>query len=117
MTINKKHSGIIAIVFIAALAVVFYFTFRNGKEDKAFVEPRAIQTSNGWGYDIVVDGKTYIHQEMIPAISDKRGFKTKEDALLVAHKVIEKISTNQLPTITLDDLKELGIIKDSVASK
>jgi hypothetical protein len=118
MTIKKKHSGFIAVIFLAALVGIVYFTFfRNEKQDKVFVEPQAIQTSSGWGYNILVDGKPYIHQEIIPAVAEKHGFKTKEDALLVARKVIEKIGTNQLPTITLDDLKELGIIKDSVASK
>lgn len=117
MTIKKKHHRVIAFVFLAALLVIVYFTFRNGKQDKAFVQPQAIQTNAGWGYDILVDGKPYIHQEFIPAIVEKRAFKTKEEALLVAHRVIEKISNNQLPTITVEDLKELGIVKDSVASK
>jgi len=117
MTIKKKHHRYIALVFLAGLLVPLYFTFRSSNQDKVFVEPQAIQTSLGWGYDILVDHKPYIHQEIIPAITEKKGFKTKEEALLVARRVIEKMSTNQLPTITLDDLKELGIIKDSVASK
>ncbi|MBS1600718.1 MAG: DUF4907 domain-containing protein [Bacteroidetes bacterium] len=117
MTTRKKSHRVIAFVFVAALSVIVYFTFRNSKEDKVFVEPKAIQTSTGWGYDIMVDGKPYIHQEFIPAVAERHGFKTKDDALLVARRVIEKISTNQLPTITLEDLKELGVIKDSVASK
>jgi len=117
MIIKKKHSRIVAVGLLAALVIIVYFTFRNGKQDKVFVESEAIQTSSGWGYNILVDGKTYIHQEIIPAIVEKHGFKTKEDALLVAHRVIEKMSTNQLPAITSDDLKELGIIKDSVVSK
>jgi hypothetical protein len=117
MTINKKHYRPVGLVLLAGLLVLLYFTFRNGKQDKVFVEPQAIQTSTGWGYNILVDGKPYIHQEIIPAITEKQGFRTKEDALLVARRVIEKIKTNQLPTITLDDLKELGIIKDSVAAK
>ena len=116
-TIRKKNYRFIAVVFLAAILLTVYFTRRNKNHDKVFIETQAIKTNDGWGYNIVVDGKTYIHQEFIPAITEKHGFKTREDALLVGHKVIEKITTNQLPAITRDDLKELGIINDSVTYK
>ena len=117
MTIKKKDYQFIAVVVLTALLLVIYFARRNRNTDKVFIESKAIKTNDGWGYNIVVDGKTYIHQEFIPAITEKHGFKTMEDALLVGNRVIEKISNNQLPAITRDDLKELGIIKDSVTNK
>jgi len=117
MTIRKKKYQFIAVIFLAALLLTVYFTRRNRIQGKIFVVSQAIKTGEGWGYNIVGDGKTYIHQEFIPGISGRHPFKTEGDALLVGNKVIEKISANQLPTITLNDLKILGIIKDSVVYK
>jgi len=117
MTIKKKHYQYIVVVVLTALLLTIYFSHRNRNQDKVFIESKAIKTKDGWGYNILIDGKTYIHQEFIPAIAEKHSFKTKEDALLVGREVIKKISTNQLPSITVDDLKELGIIKDSATYK
>ena len=55
--------------------------------------------------------KFYIHQDYIPAIPGKQGFKSPEDALLVGKRVIQKISRNEIPAITEEDLIELGILK------
>ncbi len=118
MTIKKKYSRLIIAGFliIIALATVYYARHQK-KDDKVFVQAETFQTTRGWGYNITVDGKVYIHQEFIPGLSGKQSFKTKEDALKVGRKVIEKLSSNQLPTITTDDLKQMGIIKDPIASK
>lgn len=118
MTIKKKYSRLIIAGFliIIALATVYYVRYQKNN-DKVFVQAETFQTTNGWGYNITVDGKVYIHQEFIPGLPGKQPFKTKEDALRVGRKVIEKLSASQLPTITKDDLKQLGIIKDSIASK
>ena len=87
------------------------------KDDQVYVEVRTLHTDSGWGYDILTDGKTYIHQIFIPAVAGKHAFKTREDALKVGRKVISKISSHQLPTISTNELKEMGIVIDSMAQK
>jgi len=114
MTIKKKYSRfIVAVILIVALIAVYYFR-HNENEDKVFLQTQAIQTNLGWGYNITANGKIYIHQEFIPAIAGKHGFSTKEDAIKVGQRVIEKISNNQLPTISIEDLKELNVLRDSL---
>ena len=65
---------------------------------------------NDWGYDIYFNGKLYIHQPQIPAISGTKGFVSEKDARKVANLVIFKISNNILrPTITISELDSLDI--------
>jgi hypothetical protein len=82
------------------------------------VQAKAIQTQYGWGYDVIAGGKDYIHQEFIPVVAGKKGFESKEQALLVANKVIEKIKNKEVPpTLTIQELRDLGVVKDSFAVK
>ncbi len=101
------------ILFITALlicsAVIFFIQHEHA--GKVFLKAVPVKTASGWGYNIMADDKIYIHQDYIPAVAGKEGFKTQEDALLVGKRVVEKISRNELPAITQKDLEELGILK------
>src|SRR5580704_1019877 len=74
-----------------------------------FVQVLPIETSLGWGYEIHVDNRTYIKQPFIPAIKGRRGFDTKDQALLVGNKVVSNINTRMSPSISIADLLALGI--------
>lgn len=64
----------------------------------------------GFGYDILVDGKLYIHQPHIPAISGSKGFLSEEDARKTAEFITEKLkNTKDLPSIKKEELDNLGI--------
>jgi len=74
------------------------------------VEIQTFQTEKGWGYDVFVDGKKYIHQEIIPAVPGTKGFDTEENAQKVADLVSHKISNNIMPpSVTPEELDSLGI--------
>lgn len=64
-----------------------------------------------FGYDILLDGKTYIHQENIPSMPGTIGFKTKEQAQKCALLAIAKIKKHIMPpSVTRQDLISLNII-------
>ncbi len=64
-----------------------------------------------WCYDILSNGKTIIHQTSIPGKSGIEGFKTKEQAILVANAIIEKINKGiKPPSISLEEMKLLGAL-------
>jgi hypothetical protein len=66
--------------------------------------------TEGFGYDIIMDGKPYIHQPNIPALPGNKGFQSEEMASRVADLVIFKIRNNIMPpTVEVKELDSLGI--------
>lgn len=65
-----------------------------------------------FGYDILLNGKTLVHQPNIPGLPGNEGFTTKARAQKVAAFVIKKIRNNEMPpTVTMDDLNKMGVLK------
>ena len=63
---------------------------------------------NTWGYDIMMDGKLFIHQPFAPGISGNRGFSTKEKAERAAKLVIEKINNGIMPpSLSVDEVQTI----------
>jgi hypothetical protein len=78
-------------------------------EVKTFLHNTA-DHSEGYGYDIVVDGKLYIHQPHIPAVAGNRSFKTDADAMKAGELVADKVRRNIMPPgLTIEELDSLGI--------
>ena len=79
---------------------------------KADIQYKVFKNSDvsGYGYDIILDGHTYVHQPTIPAVSGNRGFETEEKAKSVAKLVANKIHNNILPpTVDVKELDSLGV--------
>lgn len=65
-----------------------------------------------FGYDIVIDGKTLVHQPHMPALPGIEGFSTRAKARKVAEFVAQKIRRNEMPpSVTLDDLNKMGVLQ------
>lgn len=78
----------------------------------AKIEAQTFRVGKTWGYDILIEGKTYVHQASIPAVSGNQGFKTEADARKTAQLVIKKIRQNQMPpSVSLEELRQLGVLK------
>jgi Domain of unknown function (DUF4907) len=110
MTIRNKYSLIGITALLIGIAVIF-FSCTDNQEGKILLHAVAVQTSGGWGYNILADEKIYIRQEFMPGIPGKQGFKSADDALMVGNLVIKRISSNQMPMITQRDLDSLGLLK------
>lgn len=68
--------------------------------------------AKGWGYDLYVNGKKTIHQPTIPAVAGNDSFKTQVQAEAVGKLAANKmIVTGSLPTISVEELISLGVIK------
>ena len=64
---------------------------------------------NTWCYDILMEGRLYIHQPSAPGLPGNEGFKTKEQAAKVAELVISKMKKGEMPpSVTLEEMKKLG---------
>jgi hypothetical protein len=65
-----------------------------------------------FGYDILVYGRTLVHQPNIPGLPGNEGFSTEKKAQKVAEFVVRKIRNNEMPpSVTIDDLNNMGALK------
>lgn len=65
----------------------------------------------GFGYDILMGGKIYIHQPHIPAVAGNNGFPSAESALKTGTFIISKIRKNIMPpSVTKNELDSLGVL-------
>jgi hypothetical protein len=68
--------------------------------------------STGYGYDILMNGKLYIHQPNIPAVPGNGGFSSEKNAYKTAVLVLYKIRNNIMPPrIDVKELDSLGVLK------
>lgn len=64
--------------------------------------------NNTWCYDILMEGRLYIHQPSAPGLPGLEGFKTKEAAAKVAELVISKMKKGEMPpSVTIEEMKSL----------
>jgi hypothetical protein len=104
-------------VLLLLLLVLPFFLLAQSKPQKEAVKAanykiKIIPAENaGYGYDIYKGKVLIIHQPSVPAIPGNSGFATKAAAEKVAGKVVEKMQKGEsLPTITIEELKQLGVI-------
>ena len=116
-----RKSFIIVYCIIMGFFIVYYFynkqastikTIRKSSEVSAVYETKItyFKTEKGWGYNIFLNGKKYIHQPTIPSLSGLNGFTTKEKAEKVAELVCQKIQDKIMPpSVNEEELKNLDI--------
>jgi hypothetical protein len=105
--------GITILLLLGIAAVIVYNVHRRNewKKDKVYVELRAFHTNKGWGYEILEDGRIYIHQDIVPAIASHGwGFRTKEEALAVGKKIYDRLLSHQMPAVSPQEIKDMGIV-------
>lgn len=67
--------------------------------------------TRGWGYNILIDGRLYIHQPNIPAVMGNAGFSSEEKASKAGSFIVYKIRNNILPpSVTPEELDSLGVL-------
>jgi Domain of unknown function (DUF4907) len=108
-----------ALILLAVGALIFagYCRRANWKKEHILLELKAVQNLKGWGYDISTNGRIYIHQPIIPAISGAHAFRTREDALAVGQKVVDRLSAGQVPMVTAAEIREMRLLPDSVMAQ
>ena len=73
-------------------------------------QPFPVANGTGWGYDIIAEGKPYIHQDRIPGVPGTRPFASKEDALKVGKLMIDKLKAGTFPPhVSYREMQGMGI--------
>ena len=101
-------SLLMLLVIIGTFSFGFYKR-RKWRKEHVLMELRAIPVKNGWGYDILQDGRPWCHQDYMPAVTGYRVFRSKEDALAAGKIVYDKAVAGQLPDITEEEMRSKGI--------
>lgn len=71
----------------------------------------SLNSKLGFGYNILIDGALFIHQNSIPSLPGNNAFATKEQAELVADLVIHKLKNNIMPpSVSKQELDSLKIL-------
>lgn len=84
--------------------------FKDTDFKTANITSSIISDSEGYGYEIWVDGKKYIHQRYIPSVKPYKRFSSSEDAQKVAELVIEKLRKEIIPPkITKSEIEMLRL--------
>jgi Domain of unknown function (DUF4907) len=106
---RKWGLSLAMLAVIVVCAGIGIYRRMRWKKDHMLIEVKAIQTPRGWGYDILTNGHPYIHQDIIPDISGQHGFQSKEEALAVGQKVYDRLVANQVPFISIEEMRQLHI--------
>jgi hypothetical protein len=79
--------------------------------DSVKTEIKTFRGDNGWGYDIFIDSKIYIHQPNIPSVSGTNGFADEESAKRCGEFIAFKIRNHILPpSVTPEELDSLKVM-------
>ena len=98
------------------IVLFFLFVFLGSCAEKKTedITIHTFQTETGWGYDILIKNKVYVHQPVIPAIPGKNGFKNENDARKTAVLVSKKIAENIMPpSVTIRELDSIGVLPEN----
>ncbi len=76
---------------------------------------KVYRVDSGWGYDILINSKVFIHQPFIPGVQGRFVFLTSNDARKTAILMIHKMLTQRgLPAVTYEELDSIGVLYDTV---
>ncbi|HRN56506.1 MAG TPA: DUF4907 domain-containing protein [Agriterribacter sp.] len=104
------RSRILLVVSLLVMTVTGVYTLlRNSGNDLLKVEVVTFKATEGWGYEIKVDNKTYIHQETIPALPGERRFLLEQDALKTGNAVMKKLLAGKRPSLSYEEVMALGL--------
>jgi hypothetical protein len=96
------------LLFIILSGIILYNVY-NLLSPSGQYKVRAFKVAGGWGYQIIQNEKVYVNQPFIPLVQGKTAFPNKKSALGTGKIVLKRIQQHQLPVLTLDDLKQLGL--------
>ena len=65
------------------------------------------KSEQGWGYDILIKEKIYIHQPFMPAVEGEVPFKSEKAAEKTAKLMIKKLKHHKVPSVSREELQKI----------
>lgn len=97
------------ILLLVVVVLLGACTLSQSKQ-KSNIELELVNQNDSWGYQIYIDDKLYIKQDMVPAVQGNVAFKNKAEANMVGNLVADKLRAHELPKVELRELRLLGIV-------
>lgn len=105
-----KYLVLVSLISLSSCTLTAQTPAESATASKPSTEVKVFEADNGWGYDIYVNGKKYIHQATIPSVPGTLGFVSEKEALKVGEFVKGKIDRNEMPpSVTPENLTHLKI--------
>ena len=108
MKIDKRNKTILLGAIVIDFILLVVLLFQALTTQKPFYS-EVFNVGNGYGYYIKTYDKILIKQSFIPAIQGEKSFVTEKDAQKVANLVMVKITENESPVVTVNELNNLNI--------
>lgn len=108
-----KKKNILVAASLIVLVVIIGFSARlreNDHKNMLKVESATFEVAGGWGYNILVDHKIFIHQKFMPAVQGFEVFRSREDAEKIANLQIHELVNKKVPAVSIKDLDSLHIV-------
>lgn len=102
MTDSLKRRAVLlsACIVLAVSAAVSYSCSTR-------VHGRLFRSGCGWGYDIVCNGRTVIHQPFMPALPGNAPFPDRRSARAIAGHVASNIRAGESPAVSAEEVRKL----------
>lgn len=105
-TMKRRQIQSFSILLLGLAIITAYSLFRS----KPSYELQTFATPTGWGYQVVMNGKTVIDQPTVPGQTGQKGFTSEELARRVGERVVAKLRLGQFPpTLSPSELSQLGV--------
>ncbi|MGB8492146.1 MAG: DUF4907 domain-containing protein [Bacteroidales bacterium] len=101
----KRKRIFTGFAFFLALTIMVIIYAERGHS--RFYRVDVYRVDKGWGYDIILKNKVYIHQPFIPAIEGEMPFPDKRSARRTGDLVITKLKNHKPPAVSREELKSI----------
>lgn len=109
---KKKTKSIILYTIISILAIITIFSIVKSKDsskNRKEILLEVVSVKGGYGYQIKEGNRILIDQPFIPAISEEKAFKSREDAQKVGELVLKRVKNHTDFSVSVKELRELNI--------
>ena len=108
---NKRRTLLFIGLVVILLSGMWWSYYYAEKRNRYCLEVIKLDKDQGYGYTIKQGKQTVIYQPFVPVLSQRKPFKTPDEAAKVGVLVLERLESGQDFSVTEEDLKSLGIKK------
>ena len=111
MTNMTKREILFLISIILTIVLLLIGKMKFFDKNNSDYSLNIVKVNGEWSYEILLDNQPLIVQQNIPVIEGNIPFKNKLDAKKTGSLVLRKLQKGLSPSINIDELSKLKIVK------